>query len=360
MSFHLNTLNRYIIQHVIKATLLVFVVILGFYFFISCITEVGDLGKGNYNLWRMFEYILMKLPLNCYAIFPLISLLGALVGLGILASSNEVTVMRASGMSVLEITKSVLIAAFLLILLGVIMGEGIGPRLAISAEKFKARVMNSNGAVESNGGVWIRSKNHFIYFDDVIFKGSQLKDVTDYEVDDNQKLVSIALAKQAESRNHQWYLQDVTTYYINDNKVTATTSKEAIWPVHILTPNLYNFFNASPREMSLIELKKMVAYQYRSGVSAQSNDFIFWERIFFPISILIMILVALPFMFGSLRNTSLGLRLTIGTIIGLVFLLMNKILGSFSTAIFIPPEIAAFLPLLIFGVFAFYLMRRFS
>jgi lipopolysaccharide export system permease protein len=353
-------LNRYVMTCVIKSTLLVLLVILGFYFFISCITEVGDLGKGHYTMWRMFEYILMKLPLNCYGIFPLISLLGALLGLGLLSSSNEVTVMRAAGMSVIRISVAVLMAAFMMTIASIFVGEILGPPLAVSAEKFKVKQVSSGGSLSNNGGVWMKSGNDFIYFDNVVFKGSILKDITDYKIGADQQLVSVTVADQAVRKKNHWYLENVSTTMITSNKITIVKEEEMPWAMNILKTNLFTFFDISPREMSLLELKKLVKSQYDTGLSGASDDFIFWQRIFSPLATLTMIFLALPFMFGSLRSLTMGVRLTFGVFTGVVFLLMNKLLGSFSAAIFISPMIAAILPMVIFLFLAFYLMRRFS
>lgn len=353
-------LNRYIMTCVIKSTLLVLLVIFGFYFFISCMTEIGDLGKGHYTMWRMFEYILMKLPLNCYGIFPLISLLGALLGLGLLSSSNEVTVMRSAGMSIIQISAAVLMAAFMMIMISIAVGEVLGPPLAVSAERFKVKQVSSASSLSSNGGVWMKSGNDFIYFDNVVFKGSILKDITDYKIGADQQLVSVTIAEQAVRRKNHWYLENVSTTTITPHKVTMVKEEEMPWAMNILKTNLFTFFNISPREMSLIELRKLVRSQYNTGLSGASDEFIFWQRIFSPLATLTMIFLALPFMFGSLRSLTMGVRLTFGVLSGIVFLLMNKLLGSFSTAIFISPLIAAILPTVIFVCLAFYLIRRFS
>ena len=123
----MKIVDRYITQTVLSGTLIVLFILVGLFTFFSFIDEIDDIGKQRYGLQQVIQYIALEIPQHIYDLFPSAILLGSLLGLGILANHNELTVMRAAGLSILRIVIAVLKIGLLLTLLAMLIGETLSP-----------------------------------------------------------------------------------------------------------------------------------------------------------------------------------------------------------------------------------------
>lgn len=354
-----KVLSRYIAWQVIKSILLVLFILLGLYIFTSFISQLNNVGQGDYNLWSAFSYIIMTLPLNMYSLFPMIALIGSLIGLGLLASHNEINVMRASGVGILRIVSTVLVAAIVLILVALALGEGVGPGLAHYADEQKAIAQSGGQATQTKSGIWLRDGDDFIYIKTVL-PDSNLQGVSIFHFNDDLQLQAASYAKSATYQQGQWYLHHImTTHYANDKKTTVSDRQKETWSAQV-NPRTFGFLSLSAQTMSLTRLYAFIHYQVANGLSATRYSFVFWQRVFQPLATLVMILLALPFVFGSMRSMTLGLRVVIGVLCGCIFFLLNRFLGSFSLVFQVPPLFAALSPIVLFSILALWLTRRAS
>src|SRR5258706_4334918 len=99
MTIRPRTLEKYLAQQIYGATGFVLLGFLALFAFFDLIGELGDLGKGDYDLRQVFTYVLLNAPAHAYQLFPIVVLIGTLYVLSHLASQFEDTVMRGSGLS---------------------------------------------------------------------------------------------------------------------------------------------------------------------------------------------------------------------------------------------------------------------
>ena len=348
--------HKHLAWYVVKSTLLVFIIIFGLYLFVTFFGEIDDIGKGNYTIWQAIKYSLMTMPVNIYAIIPMISLLGSLIGLGLLSTHNELTILRASGMSVMNIIAVVLKAAVVVMILAVFIGEGVGPKLATAAEANKALAESAGQAIKTQQGTWIRNGNNFIHIQNSAV-GMELKGITEFQFNKQQKLVTSSYAQRAIKKKGHWYLENVATTHLTDQQTTTQFEKQKAWLVKIDT-RLFSAFILDPTQMTLLSLFQYYQYQQKNHLDADRYRFVFWQRIFQPLSIIVMILLAVPFVFGSLRSVSMGLRFVTGVLIGFSFFLLNQFLEQFALIYQLSPLLSAALPLVLFSMMALFLLRR--
>ena len=198
-------ISRYIIRNVIIATCLVVAVLAGVDIFMQFFNVVGDIGKGNFTVLKALGYVLMQLPFDVYQFFPMAGFLGCLIGLGRLATTSELVVMRASGVSVLGITASVIKAAILMLIVVTFVGEYIAPKLQNYSEKLKAAAMGSQNTYTGSSGVWLRNKNDFLHVGDVESKNRSDR-VTNFIID-NHQLKQVSFAPSANLLpNQKWQM----------------------------------------------------------------------------------------------------------------------------------------------------------
>ena len=119
--------DLYLGRVLLNQILLVLGVLVGVFVFITFIDQVSYLGTGQYSLLDAMKYVLLSTPRIVYEVFPMAVLVGAILGLSLLAVDSELIVMRSSGVSIGQITVAVLKLGFLLALVALLIGEFITP-----------------------------------------------------------------------------------------------------------------------------------------------------------------------------------------------------------------------------------------
>lgn len=354
----MKILQRYIAKTIILASALVILAVLILSFFISLLGELRDIGTGDYGISQALGHVFLRLPHDIYQFFPMLMLLGGVLGLGYLSAHYELTVMRASGMSIPKIVGAVIAAAIILIILAMFLGEFIGPTSIYLADKRKQSAENGGQAVATTAGVWIHEGNNFLHIDRVIGP-HHLEGVKRYEFDSHHHLLAAYFAKSLVFQKGQWTIQDLvkTQFGVNQTKSSAATSTS--WDL-ALNPNLLAIGMVEPEELSLPNLEKYYQHLLKNGQQASRFQFEFWRRVFQPLTTLVMVLLAVPFVFGSPRAATAGRRVLFGIMMGFIFYMLNAFLGQFSVVFQISPLIAALFPTLLFALvgYAFTLKVR--
>jgi lipopolysaccharide export system permease protein len=343
----------YINRIVANAIVLLVVVFLGILAIVNFLGQMSDINQ-NYSFFHAIQFVLLNLPISLYQIFPTVILLGVLIGLGTLASNNELTVMRAAGVASARIAAWVIGASFILILIISYMGENWAPKLATYADNQRLLVQSGGQAVKTQRGVWLRDGADFYNIQEVT-ADKKLMGITRYEFNDHYELVTASKAQSAQLVGDRWLFTDVVISHVNATNVTQEKLPQVIWPLHFN----FNVISApSPYNMTLVQLEQQIKYEKSNGLNTQSEELIFWLRVFQPLSTLVMALVAIPFIFGPLRSVGMGVRLLSGIMVGLIFFMANKFLGPFSLVYQVPPLIAALITPVIFFCFALFLFWR--
>ena len=343
----IKKLDRYIARTVIGTTLLILFALLCMDFFIQIMNELDDIGKGSYGLLQALLYVCLILPRDIYQLFPMAGLVGCLMGLGLLASNSELIVMRAAGMSLAQITRAVLMGILLMIIVVTVLGEGFAPRLLLHAERLKALDRSNGQALATQQGVWLRDKNNFIHIESVEATDT-LNGVTRYQFTPTHQLTEVAFAEHAKYHGGQWNMQGINRSILHPNgEVSTDKADNSQWTME-LNPSVLKIAQIEPDEMNLLKLHQWIHYRKANQLRYSNDALVFWQRIFQPVSTSIMMLLAIPFIFGPLRSATTGIRLVAGVIVGFGFYILNQMLGTISLTYQFPPFLGAVLPLLLF------------
>lgn len=352
----MNALTRYIIKTVLYTTAIVVIALLSMDFFIQLIGEFGDIGDGNYGLSQALYYVLLNMPNDIYQLFPIAGLIGCLLGLGLLASHSELVVMRAAGMSVMQISLAVMIAIVFMVGIITTVGELISPETIRIADNMKAIDKSGGQAVATQQGVWLRDNDNFVHIESVK-DASKLTSIYRYTFNAEHQLITEAYAKSAKYQNHTWIVNDIDETHFDNGKISTKHTPRAMWRMQ-LNPTLLKMVQVEPYEMNLVRLYQYVHYQKHNKLEYQASSLNFWQRIFQPFGTCVMLFLAIPFIFGPLRSVTMGLRLVSGVVVGFSFYMLNQFFGPFSLVYDVPPFLAALLPSLLFAIIGFLLMRR--
>lgn len=351
----MRLLDRYIMRTVIGHTLMVCLVMVGLYFFSSVIREMAHVGRGNYSTENAVLYSLMLLPRQVYELFPLVALLGSMLGLGALASHSELTVIRASGVSIRRMTVSVLKAGLLMIAVVIAMGETLAPELEQQANKLRLESLARGVSFNTGERMWAKDGDSFISIRWLDLNG-EARGVAIYQMD-GQRLQRIASASQGRYSEDEWRLSDVSLTIFSDDGVRVERRDSLAWPSQ-LDPGMISLASMKPENLSVWELNRLVAFMQANDLASQRYEVAMWVRLFAPISTGGMLLLALPFVFGSLRSVGVGARVMMGAMIGITFYLVNNVFARVGLLYDISPVVSAATPALLVFLLWFLLMRR--
>ena len=352
----MKRLEYYLARTIIRSTVIVLLVFLSVQLLVSLLHELRDLGHGDYHLWHIIEVVVLQLPSKLYQLFPMAGLIGSLVGLGLLASHSELIAMRAAGFTKVRIVIALIKIALIMIVAVTLVGEFVAPITGQRAQNAKATALSGGQAIKTLYGLWLRDGNTFIHIDKVLPNRS-LEGVTLYEFDDQQHLLVTRVAHRASYQQQHWLLKNVQQTKILKDKTVAEHVDVLPWNIS-LKPNILGWSRIKSRDMSLLKLHRYIRYRERNDLLANNFSLVFWQRILQPLATLVMILIAIPFVFGPLRSAAMGLRLFEGICLGFSFFIANQFVGPMSLVYQVPPAFAASIPILLFALLGAVLFWR--
>lgn len=350
----MRILDRYIARTVAAASLLAMLTLLALFFFMDLVDELTDLGKGDYGVLQAVQYLLLTQPRRIYELFPLSALLGSILGLGALASNNEIVAMRSAGVSLLRLIGSVMKVALWMMLAVLVIGEWIAPPAEQYAQASRATAQSAKISLKTQYGFWTRDGLSFINIR-TILPGGQLRDVFIYEFDEQRRLRVATHAAQASYEEDQWVLENVQQSYVSEQGVTTLQTARAGWSSPLI-PELISAVAVKPENLSSWGLYKYIRYLRENRQNAQRYELAFWNKIFLPLVSGVMVFIAIPFVFGVLARTGAGTRILVGCLMGVGFHLFNQIFSNASIAYNLDPLFSASFPALLFLLTAFLLL----
>lgn len=351
----MKLIDRYIAKTVLASIALVTLMLTGLQIFILFVNELGDLGRGGYHLSEALKVVMLEVPEQVYLFFPVACLLGALVGLGNLATHHELLVMQASGVSVKRVTWSVLKASVLVIMFIAILGEVLVPQFLASSHDIKSQALTGGQAVRTSHGVWLRHENNFMLVGGVLPDHS-LQDIYQFQFDLTHHLRFSRKIDVLVEHDGVWQAEGVHETVFGAHQTSVKQYKTMPWDIP-LDLAVLQLGGETPDEMSLLALHQYVASQHASP-ALFPYKLAYWQRLVQPFTTVVMMVLAIPFVFGPLRSSTMGAKLLTGATVGFSFHLINRFFGPFSQVFLLPPEAAAIAPTLMFALLGLYWMGR--
>jgi lipopolysaccharide export system permease protein len=170
-------------------------------------------------------------------------------------------------------------------------------------------------------------------------------------------LIKLQHALAAFHKEGNWVLQNVTTTVFSRGKVNSYKTAELAWPT-ALSPDLLNVVAVEPRTLSLIGLYQYIEYLKKNGLISESYEQAFWSKITVPFVTCIMMLLAIPFVFGPLRSVGVGSRMLVGALVGIGFHLLNETSSYVGLVYHLDPIVSVCAPPALALVAAIVLLRR--
>lgn len=344
----MKLLRRYLISHVLMAIAVVTLALTGLQIFILFVNQLQDIGKGGYDFFVAMKVVGFQLPYQIYLFFPIASLLGVLLGLGMMAHHRELVVMRSAGVSVTQITLAILQVAFILMLLVTWLGESWIPQFNRLAVDEKVQSIMGGQSLRTQYGVWLRDDNDFIFVGSA--QTNQLMTgLLQFHFDEQHHLEHIMKMQRLEWSKDHWEAYGVEqTSFFPDH--TAVQHIDHMPWQGKLQPTLMQLSNVTPDEMTFKQLYRYISAHHDYDQNISNETLVFWQRLMQPFSTLVMMLLGIPFIFGPLRASTIGGKMVLGACFGFTFYTFNHFLGSMSQVFQLSPIMAATLPTLLFAL----------
>lgn len=338
----MNILDRYIGQSVITGVATVLTVLIVIYELIEFAGETSKIGRASYTIWSALQYSLLRIPQHIYELFPLSMLLGSMLGLGWLANNNELVIIRMAGVSLLRIIGSIMKTAIMLMLVAMVIGEGIAPPLQQYATDQRIKLLNRHINLNTDHGLWARDGNTYVNINRVDNTG-QLIGITLYQFSENNFLEKQINARKAIYDGEQWILKTVVETIHKNDTFTIKRTKEMKWKT-LLDLETVKIVAVRPELLSIWKLDGYIKYLKNNDLEYTKYELVYWTKIFGPLTILAMVLLSIPFVFGSVRHVSIGRQILLGFLVGITFYIVSRLVGQVGLVYGVPPLLSALLP----------------
>jgi lipopolysaccharide export system permease protein len=379
----MRILQRYFATSILQAVVFVLVVFLALLAFMDLSGELASVGKNGYGIQSAFLYVLILVPGHVYEVMPIAALIGTIFTMAQFAATSEFTIMRAASMSTAMVAGMLFRIGILLVAVTFIFGELITPRTAPLAEQIKLTARGTTVSQEFRSGLWtkdivksegLRGKPTGARFFNVkaVRPDGQLIGVRLYEFDTEFRMRSLLQAPRATYQgNNHWRLEEVTetlfsnpallvpgaqanllNNYRQETSVVVTRKVDSLDLVSEITPTILSVSSSDPERMSAKELQ---VYTRHLAENRQENGrfkIAFWKKIIDPLAIFVLMAMALPFGYLHTRSGGISLKIFIGIMIGVSFILTNTLFSSLGMLSTWPPLLTAVLPSLLYFMMA--------
>ena len=353
----MNTLDRYLYKTVLLYTLMAMGVLLTLGALFVFISQQSDIGTGDYGTADAFLYTFLNVPEQIFELLPIGAMIGALMGLGNLAAGSELVVTRASGVSVWRIAWPVGLAGVTLALAMYAVGEYIAPPLAQFAKREKTTSKLADVSFAGSSSAWVKDGNLILRVQtgevDQSFGGVSL-----FELDGPTRLRSIQRADRISVADPQhWRMHGVATTRFGDDRVDSTIADEVTIQSSI-NPDFLALAATDPDLLTLRGVASYIDHLKRNNLDTSFYEIGYWSRIARMFAVVIVTLLALPFVFGPLRTTGAGTRTVIGAMLGIVFFLITRTVENGGQLFGLNPALVAWLPTATVGFLTFVAISR--
>jgi lipopolysaccharide export system permease protein len=405
----MSILQRYFTVSISQAVAFVLVAFLGLSAFMDLTSELPEVGKNGYMIQHAFFFVLLRIPGHVYEVMPVAALIGTIYTMAQFASTSEFTIMRASSMSTARAAWMLFKIGLIFVVITFVFGELITPRTAPIAERLRMNARGATVSEEFKSGMWtkdvVRSNGTkgattgSRFFNVRHFQADgTLIDVKLYEFDTSFNMRSLVTAARATyAGDSTWRLEDVTETLFSNTRVAPVAGQEpapasvaaasaaaasaaaasagarndysagtfgqetsvvstrklaTMKLVSEITPKLLSVSSSDPDRMSANELALYTRHLAENRQETERFKIAFWKKVFDPLAIFVLMALALPFAFLHTRSGGVSLKIFIGIMIGVAFMLINTLFSHIGMLSTVPAIVTAIAPSLLFLLLA--------
>jgi len=342
-----STLARYLCKEVAASTALVLAALLALFSLLDLVRELGVLGIAGYSISRVLLFVVLSVPGHVYELLPLAVLIGTIVAFAQLAMHSEYTVMRASGASTAQIAGAISLVGVLFAVLTFAFGEFVAPATERMAQRLRLKAVAGVVAQQFRSGLWVKDEGSFINVKQVL-PDNTLLGVRLFEFDGDHRLRAVSEATRGTYQGpNRWLLEGVRQTRFEGDRTVASAPGAMEWR-SVLNPDILSVLLVNPQQMSAAHLWSYVQHLRDNKQKATRYEIALWSKFVYPLAVLVMMLLALPFAMLQRREGGIGVKVVAGIMLGLTFHLLSRLFAHTGQLNDWPPVVAAVLPSLAF------------
>jgi len=353
----MKILDRYIGISFLRSFVLIIIILVALFSFLELVSQLDDVGKGNFRIHDALVFIGLTMPRRMLDLMPISTLLGSIIALGLLADHSELLAMQAGGVSIQRICGSVLAAGTLLILLTGMLAEMVVPPLDQLARKRRALAISGTGITLTKQGFWARRGLTYIHVGKTLY-GGIAADLDLFETDEKGRLKVFTHAREADiQHNDQWVLRDITRKIFTEQGIITQQLPNLI--LHsFLSSDQVDVLELPADSLSSVDLYRYIGAMRESGQNTDRYALALWRKLSVPLTTGAMVLLSLPFIFGSTRIITAGKRIMIGSFVGIVFYFGDQLIVHLGLLLSLTPVITAMTPVILISGIALWQLRK--
>jgi lipopolysaccharide export system permease protein len=342
----------------VTAVTLAFVSLFFFFDFVDELQAVSSKHMIGYSVAQALVYVALMVPSHVYELLPITVLIGTIFVMARLANSSEFTILRTSGLGPWSALRLLLGMGLVFVVLTFAVGDYVAPFADKTAQLLKAKFQGR--ITVGKTGAWIKERQPYSSFSvnvAALASDASLRGVRIFELNNRGEIVSLTEAASGTfGPGDSWALEDVqrTEFEVPDKgPARAVTTRQAdfAWP-NKLSAEMVSAAVLRPDRMGTIDLFQYTRHLRNNGQSAQKYEIQFWKKLFYPLSCLVMVMLALPFAYLHFRSGSTTSMVFGGVMAGISFVLLNNVLGDVGYLQGWQPWLTAALPGLIYSFFS--------
>jgi len=351
--------EHYIRKTLLSFTLVVLVIWIGVYSFFNFLSEMNSIGRVNYTSIEAFRYIALQIPEVAYKHASPMILLGCVLGMGHLATTSQLLVLRVSGMSIIKLTMLTIKTALIFIIVVIAIGEIFAPIASEEAERGRSKALDIAIASQSQEGFWIKEGKNFINVQTNI-DGETFKDVTIIKVNNlSNKISTVMTSEVAVLNGKSMDMKNTDIFSIDSNKIIDDISLKERNSYNMTVSfdqDLIDSLKKEPEDLTTWNIIKQIQFLKDNKLRSKIFEVELYKRLIKPVTLVAMILIAMLFIFGSTRSVTLGRKIFFGIALGLSFELLSRIGGALALSLDFNPVMSAVLPTMVVMLIAITLL----
>ena len=338
----MGILSAYLMRTILISTLLVLIVLLGIATLFEFIGEL-DNKMGDYGIAQAFQFSVLFLPQLSNQMLPMATLIGALFGLGGLASNSELVVMRSAGLSVGRLAGMVAMTGVVLMVISALIGEYIGPPLDHFARNMRTEKRFQQSERNSGHAAWLKDGPVILHLERVNSE-FEFGGIYVYRFNEDNSLQSVGRAENSGiDDSDKWILENYRETRFQDDGVQVMESPVTVESFDV-SGDLLGITLMKPVSLSARGLVSYIRYLRKNSLSSGQYEIELWSRIARTVTVVIMPVLALTFVLGSSRSSGSGSRLMIGVLIGLGYYLASQMVANSGQVYDLNPALVTWLP----------------
>ena len=330
--------------------------------------DLLEMGASGFELALYFG---IKVPGYFATILPLTLLVSLLYSLGQLHRNNEIVAMRAAGMGIIKVTRSIWLVGLLMCGVVYALNASIVPwsvdesRLMYEQIKFRSETKSrSSSQIGLTGVVTFDNQrqkrmwfiNRFSKFEQRAFG------VSVSELDDKHREKTRIRAREARHiEGSGWVFYDGRETWLDPDTgdvIKTTAFDQKSMPHYSEDPDLMMVFDRKPVDLSFYDLRRIIEYyRIEDNPKATSYAVRYFGLLADTLSPLIVLAIAIPFAVTGVRvNPAVGVSKSIGLFV--IYFLLLKTSDALGNRGVVDPQTAAILPsVLMLGLGGFFFLR---